>query len=94
MSMHGKEGPPPIEERHRIPLRVAVIFGAYALYFFLGDVNTMGAIFLGVGTLLVGLSLVDRWTLRRTERSGLMQVGMTILGLGLIGLGIAFLLGA
>ena len=94
MSMHGKEGPPPIEERYRIPLRVVAIFAAYALYFFLGDVDTMGSIFVGLGTLLVGFSLVDRWTLRRTERSGLMQVGMTILGLGLLGLGVAYLLGA
>lgn len=92
MSMHGKEAPPPIEERYRIPLRVVVIVGAYALYFFLGDTDTMGAIFAGLGTLLIGLALVDRWTLRRDKRSGLLQVGMTILGLGLLGLGISYLL--
>ena len=92
MSMHGKEAPPPIEERYRIPLRVAVIIGAYALYFFLGDTDTMGAIFAGLGTLLVGLAVVDRWTLRRDKRSGLLQVGMTILGLGLLGLGLSYLL--
>lgn len=92
MSMHGKEAPPPIEERYRIPLRVAVIIGAYALYFFLGDTDTMGSIFVGLGTLLLGLALVDRWTLRRDKRSGLLQVGMTILGLGLLGLGLSYLL--
>lgn len=92
MSMHGKEAPPPIDERYRIPLRVAVIIGAYALYFFLGDTDTMGSIFVGLGTLLIGLALVDRWTLRRDKRSGLLQVGMTILGLGLLGLGISYLL--
>lgn len=90
--MHRPEAPPPIEERYRIPLRVAVIFGAYALYFVLSSDATIAAIFLGLGVLLIGLALVDRWTLRRTNRSGLLQVGMTILGTGLLGLGLFRLL--
>lgn len=87
MSMHRGEGPPPIDERYRVPLRVGVIFASYALYFVLSDERVVPAVFLGLGALLLGLALVDRWTLRRPSRSGLLQVGMTILGIGLLGLG-------
>ena len=92
MSMHRPEAPPPIEERYRIPLRIGVIVAAYALYFVVSSDATVTGIFLGVGVLLIGLALVDRWTLRRSNRSGLLQVGVTILGLGLLGLGLVRLL--
>ena len=87
MSMHGKEAPPPLEERFRIPLRMLVIVASYLLYYFLSDEKTIPAIFLGLGSVLIGLALVDRWTVRRSERSGLMQVGSTLLGVGLLLLG-------
>lgn len=90
MSMHGKEGPPPLEERYRIPLRMAVIVASYLLYYFLSDERMIAAIFLGLGSALIGLALVDRWTVRRSERSGLLAVGTTLLGVGLLLLG-AFL---
>lgn len=90
MSMHGKEGPPPLEERFRIPLRMLVIVAGYLLYYFLSDEAMIPAIFLGLGSVLIGLSLVDRWTVRRSDRSGLLQVGTTLLGIGLLLLG-AFL---
>ncbi|MDP9068904.1 MAG: hypothetical protein M3N53_11250 [Actinomycetota bacterium] len=88
MSMHGEEGPPPIDEKHRMTLRVVAIFACYALYFFLSREHTAPAALVGLGTLLLALGLIDRWTLRRRDRSGLMQVGKTILGVGLLGLGI------
>lgn len=88
--MHGKEAPPPIEERYRIPLRMLVIVASYLLYYFLSDEQMVPAIFLGLGSVLIGLALVDRWTVRPSERSGLMQVGTTLLGVGLLLLG-AFL---
>jgi hypothetical protein len=91
--MHGKEEKPPIEEKHRIPLRVAAIVGAYALYFFLSRESTAPAVFIGLGVLLVAFALIDRWTLWRRDRSGLMQVGMTVLGLGLFALGLYLFLG-
>lgn len=94
MSMHRDEGPPPIEERYRIPLRVVAIFACYALYFFLSGERTVPAIFVGLGSLLVSLALIDRWTLRRRDRSGLMQVGMTLLGLGLLILGLFLMITA
>ena len=93
MSMHGKEEKPPIEEKHRIPLRVAAIVASYALYFYISREQTPPAVFIGLGTLLVLFALIDRWTLWRRDRSGLMQVGMTVLGLGLAALGLYLLLG-
>lgn len=92
MSIHRPEGPPPIEERYRIPLRVGVIVAAYLLYLVVSSDAPIAAIFLGLGVLLIGLALVDRWTLRRAKRSGLLQVGMTILGIGLLGIGLFRLL--
>lgn len=94
MSMHRDEGPPPIEPKHRIPLRVVAIIGCYALYFFLSRDRTGPAIFIGLGSLLVSFALIDRWTLWRRERSGLLQVGKTVLGLGLLALGLFLLITA
>lgn len=88
MSVHGQEGPPPIETKHRIPLRVVAIVACYALYFFLSRERTPPAVLIGLGSLLVSLALIDRWTLWRRDRSGLMQVGQTLLGLGLLALGL------
>lgn len=86
--MHGEEGPPPIEPKHRIPLRMIAVIACYALYFYLSDERKPPAAFIGVGALLISWSLIDRWTLWRRDRSGLMQVGQTILGIGLLALGI------
>lgn len=88
MSMHGEEGPPPIEPKHRIPLRMIAVIACYALYFYLSQDRRPPAAFIGVGALLISWSLIDRWTLWRRDRSGLLQVGQTILGVGLLGLGI------
>lgn len=90
MSMHREEGPPPLEERFRIPLRMVVIVVGYLAYFFLSDRQLVPAIFVGLGLVLIGLPLVDRLTVRRGDRSGLLQVGTTLLGFGLLALG-AFL---
>lgn len=87
MSTPRSDAPPPVDERYRIPLRVVVIVASYLVYFFLSNSEMVAAIFLGLGLALVGLSQVDRWTLRSRDRSGLLQVGTTLLGLGLLGLG-------
>ncbi len=92
MSMHREEGPPPIAQRYRIPLRGGVIVASYLLYLVISQNETVPGIFLGLGSLLIGFAVVDRWTVWRRERSGLIQVGMTLLGAGLLGLGLYLLL--
>lgn len=88
MSMHREEGPPPIDGKYRIPMRVAAILGSYALYYVLSKERTAPAVFIGLGSVLISLALVDRWTVWRRDRSGLMQVGQTLLGIGLLALGL------
>lgn len=86
--MHREEGPPPIDPKQRIPLRMIAVIVCYALYFYLSRERTAPAAFVGLGALLVSWSLIDRGTLRRRERSGLMQVGQMLLGAGLLALGL------
>lgn len=88
MSMHREEGPPPIDNKYRIPMRVVAILVCYGIYFFLSKERTAPAVFIGLGSLLVSLALIDRWTVWRRDRSGLMQVGQTVLGIGLLALGL------
>ena len=83
-----KEAPPPIPEKMRIPLRIGAAILAYVLYRVLLDEKVIPPVFIAFGALLVAGTLIDRWTLRRRETSGLLQVGTTILGLGLLGIGI------
>ncbi len=88
MSMHREEGPPPVDNKFRIPMRGIAILACYALYYVLSRERTAPAVFIGLGSLLISLALIDRWTVWRRDRSGLMQVGQTLLGLGLLVLGL------
>lgn len=94
MSMHGEEGPPPIDQKHRMTLRVVAILACYTLYWFLSRDEVLPGAFVGVGLLLIVFALIDRWTLWRRDRSGLMQVGKTVLGTGLLLLGLFLLITA
>lgn len=87
MSMHREEEPPPVDEKYRMPLRVAAIFVCYGLYYVLSRERTVPAALIGIGALLIALALIDRWTRWRRDRSGLLQVGQTLLGAGLLTLG-------
>lgn len=82
------EGPPPVESRGRIPMRIVAIVGAYLLYRVLEARHAAGAAFTGAGVGLLALMLIDRYTLWRHKPLGLLQVGATILGLGLLGIGL------
>lgn len=78
-----------IPEKWLTPLRVAIIALGYGLYRLLEDRYTVvSALFVGAGAVMVAYALVNRYGLRRSARSGMMQVGQTILGLGLIGIGL------
>jgi uncharacterized membrane protein len=71
-----------------MPLRIAVIVLAYLLYRLPGDERIAAGAFIGIGTLILGLSVVDRLTRWSRDRSRLMEVGSILLGLGLLGVGI------
>ena len=74
-------------------LRIVSIGLAYALYRWLETDHGAGAALLvAAGSLVVSYSLINRYGLRRRERSGLLQVGQTILGLGLVAAGLLVIL--
>lgn len=77
-----------LPERWRMPLRVVAVFVAYLFYRLPGDDRLGAGLLIGGGTLMLAFVLIDRWTLPRRERSGLLQVGTTILSLGLVGVGL------
>ncbi len=83
---------PPADPRWRIPLRVAAIAVGYLVYRATEARHQVGSALLGVGLVIVGVVLVDRYTLGRHQRLELLQVGSAILGLGLIGLGLVLVL--
>lgn len=78
---------PVLPERLRIPLRVGVVVASYVIYRLPGDDEVIAGIFLGAGATLFGFALVDRWTTWRRDRSGMVQVGTTLLGIALLALG-------
>ncbi len=82
---------PPGESRWRIPLRVAVIVGSYGLYLLLAGERFGAAVFTGIGTALLGLTAVDRWTLAATRPLRLLQTGTALLGAGLLAWGVYLL---
>jgi hypothetical protein len=84
--------PPRVDPKRQLPLRLGAILLAYALYRVIGDEHRAAGIFIGLGTLILGYALVTYLTTRTDERSGLLQAGQTVLGLGLIGVGLFRLL--
>ena len=85
-------GPPRVDPKLGIWLRVGVILGAYLVYRLIEVERFSAGLFVGVGVLLLGYALVTYLTTRSDERSGLMQTGQTILGGVLLLLGIGQLL--
>ena len=68
------------------------MFLAYVIYRLPGDsAKVAPRIFLGIGVIALGWALVERLTVWRRNRSSLMLMGTSLLGLGFIGLGLATL---
>ena len=86
--MIDEERPPPIDEKYRITLRVVVVVLAYATYLLIEEDRFASGVFLGLGLLILGWSVIDRLTMWRRTRSSLMLAGGGILGMGLIALGL------
>lgn len=77
-----------LPESWRMPLRVAAVFLAYVLYRVPGDDRLGAGVLLGVGSFMLASVVIDRLTLPRVDRSGLLQVGTTVLGLGFVAVGL------
>jgi uncharacterized membrane protein YqgA involved in biofilm formation len=77
---------PPLSEKLRIPLRVAVVALAYVIYRVVAE-PMAAAIFAAGGFLLFGWAVVDGWTTWPRDRSEMMRVATMILGLGLAAIG-------
>jgi hypothetical protein len=80
--------PPPIDERYRMFLRIVVVVLAYGAYFVVQRDELVPGVLVGAGVIMLGFSTVDRLTLWRRDRSEMMLVGGTLLGLGLLAIGL------
>jgi fructose-specific phosphotransferase system IIC component len=80
--------PPPIDERYRMFLRILVVVAAYGAYLVVQRENLVPGILVGAGAIALGFSVVDRLTLWRRDRSEMVLVGATFLGLGLLAIGL------
>jgi hypothetical protein len=85
-----EERPPPIDERYRMFLRIVVVVVAYGIYLLVQRERLAAGVFVGFGLIALGFATVDRYTRWRRDRSEMMLVGTTLLGLGLLAIG-AFL---
>ncbi len=83
-----EQGPPPVPEKLRMPLRIFSVVLAYLIYRLLGSRSTVGALFIAAGFIVVDWVGIDYLTLRARERSGLMTAGSLFLGLAFIGIGV------
>jgi hypothetical protein len=81
--------PPRVDPKYALPMRLAALAFAYGAYRVVETERFSAGIFVGLGVLLISYAFVTYLTTRRDQRSGMLQTGQTILGLGLVGLGLA-----
>lgn len=80
--------PPRIDERYRMFLRIVVVLLGYGAYLLLEREKLMPAVFVGAGVVAFGFATVDRLTRWSHDRSEMMLVATTVLGLGLVAIGL------
>lgn len=80
--------PPRVDPKYALPMRLGALALAYGAYRVVEAEKLSAGIFVGLGVLLMTYALVTYLTTRRDQRSGMLQTGQTILGLGLVGLGL------
>lgn len=91
--MRRAEQQPVLPEKWVMVLRIVVIGAAYLIYRVLQRNNPVAeSLLVGLGFLIVAYSVINRYGLWRKERSGMLQVGQTILGSGLIAIGLGLIL--
>ena len=69
-------------------LRILVVVAAYAVYLAAQREELAAGVFAGFGTIALGFATVDRYTRWRRDRSEMMLVATTLLGLGLLVIGL------
>ncbi|HYP24142.1 MAG TPA: hypothetical protein VEV43_11250 [Actinomycetota bacterium] len=80
--------PPRIDERYRMFLRIVVVLVAYGAYLLVQGERLMAGVLVGAGVIALGFSTVDRLTRWSHDRSDMMLVATTLLGLGLTAIGL------
>lgn len=83
-----QEQPPPLDQKLRMPLRIAVVVGGYLLVRAIAPDRVVARLMLWAGIVIIGWLLVDRATMWARDRSGMLIAGAVILGLGLGGIGL------
>ena len=79
--------PPRIDERYRMFLRIVVVLVGYGAYLLVQREKLVAGVLVGAGVIALGFSTVDRLTRWTHDRSEMMLVATTLLGLGLAGVG-------
>ncbi|MGH2754288.1 MAG: hypothetical protein ACRDLB_07610 [Actinomycetota bacterium] len=90
--MNDDERPPPIPEKMNVPLKVGAVLIGYLLYRILLEDEVAGPLFVAAGFVVLAYAVINRSTTWSRDRSGMLQAGTTILGLGLLVLGALVLL--
>ncbi len=79
--------PPRIDERYRMFLRIVAVLVGYGAYLIVERERLMAGVLMGAGVIALGFSTVDRLTRWSHDRSEMILVATTLLGLGLAGVG-------
>jgi hypothetical protein len=79
--------PPRIDERYRMFLRIVAVLVGYGAYLVVQRDKLMAGVLVGAGVIALGFSTVDRLTRWSRDRSDMMLVATTLLGLGLAAVG-------
>ncbi len=84
---------PRLDDKYRLPLRLASVGLGYFAYRMLEPSDFAGALLVGLGVWLTGVSQVERAMTEPRERLRRIQLIGTVVGLGMIavGLGLAVL---
>ena len=78
-----QEGPPPLPERIRLPLRIASVVIGYVIYRVVQP-PLVGAALIGIGFVMVDWAIIEKVTTFRKDRMSMMLVGQALLGIGLL----------
>lgn len=79
--------PPRIDERYRMFLRILVVLVGYGAYLLVQGEKLVAGVLVGAGVVALGFSTVDRLTRWSHDRSDMMLVATTLLGIGLLAVG-------